>query len=191
MVFYIEGIMKKRSLICLSLFLLLSVSTCLNPRWSYAAPAMCTITGTVNNPDGTALQNTVIIFNTPQQIIAGELIQAGINSTITDTAGAITAIALPQGAITQIRVGSSVPTTGIIPASATADFTTVVSGIMALLPGVVQTTRTISTTSPLTGGGDLSANRTFACATCGVTGSPLSQFAATTSAQLLGVISDE
>lgn len=32
---------------------------------------------------------------------------------------------------------------------------------------------------------------TYACATCGVTGSPLSQFAATTSAQLLGVISDE
>lgn len=32
---------------------------------------------------------------------------------------------------------------------------------------------------------------TYACATCGVTGSPLSQFAATTSAQFLGVISDE
>lgn len=32
---------------------------------------------------------------------------------------------------------------------------------------------------------------TYACATCGVTGSPLSQFAATTSAQLLGIISDE
>ncbi len=32
---------------------------------------------------------------------------------------------------------------------------------------------------------------TYACATCGVTGSPLSQFAATTSAQLAGVISDE
>lgn len=32
---------------------------------------------------------------------------------------------------------------------------------------------------------------TYACATCGVTGSPLSQFASTTSAQLAGVISDE
>jgi hypothetical protein len=32
---------------------------------------------------------------------------------------------------------------------------------------------------------------TYACATCGVTGSPLSQFASTTSAQLRGVISDE
>lgn len=32
---------------------------------------------------------------------------------------------------------------------------------------------------------------TYACATCGVTGSPLSQFAATTSAQLAGVITNE
>jgi hypothetical protein len=32
---------------------------------------------------------------------------------------------------------------------------------------------------------------TYACPTCGVTGSPLSQFSATTSAQLLGIISDE
>lgn len=45
-------------------------------------------------------------------------------------------------------------------------------------------------TSPLTvgfGGGVT----TYACPTCGVTGSPLSQFAATTSAQLAGVISNE
>lgn len=32
---------------------------------------------------------------------------------------------------------------------------------------------------------------TYACPTCGVTGSPLSQFAATTSAQLAGIVSDE
>jgi hypothetical protein len=32
---------------------------------------------------------------------------------------------------------------------------------------------------------------TFACSTCGVTGSPLSQFASTTSAQFSGVLSDE
>lgn len=32
---------------------------------------------------------------------------------------------------------------------------------------------------------------TYACATCGVTGSPLSQFASTTSAQLAGIISNE
>lgn len=38
-----------------------------------------------------------------------------------------------------------------------------------LFSSVVLNTRSISTTSPITGGGDLSANRTFACPTCTVT----------------------
>lgn len=52
------------------------------------------------------------------------------------------------------------------------------------------TVTNIATTSPITGG-PITTTGTIACATCGVTGSPLSQFAATTSAQLAGVISDE
>lgn len=52
------------------------------------------------------------------------------------------------------------------------------------------TVSSIATTSPITGG-TITTTGTIACATCGVTGSPLSQFAATTSAQLAGVISDE
>lgn len=48
----------------------------------------------------------------------------------------------------------------------------------------------VNTTGPITGG-PITATGTIACATCGVTGSPLSQFAATTSAQLAGVVSDE
>ncbi len=48
----------------------------------------------------------------------------------------------------------------------------------------------VGTASPITGG-PIVATGTIACATCGVTGSPLSQFAATTSAQLAGVISNE
>lgn len=48
----------------------------------------------------------------------------------------------------------------------------------------------ITTTGPITGG-PITTTGAIACATCGVTGSPLSQFAATTSAQLAGVISDE
>jgi hypothetical protein len=55
----------------------------------------------------------------------------------------------------------------------------------------VPASRAINTSSPVTGGGDLSADRTIACATCGVTGTGLNQFASTTSAQLAGVISDE
>jgi hypothetical protein len=41
---------------------------------------------------------------------------------------------------------------------------------------------TVSTVGPLV---------TYACPTCGIIGSPLSQFASTTSAQLAGVLSDE
>ena len=48
----------------------------------------------------------------------------------------------------------------------------------------------IATTSPITGG-TITTTGTIACATCGVTGTGLSQFAATTSAGLRGVLSDE
>jgi hypothetical protein len=48
----------------------------------------------------------------------------------------------------------------------------------------------VNTTGPITGG-PINTTGTIACATCGVTGSPLSQFASTTSAQFAGVISDE
>lgn len=48
----------------------------------------------------------------------------------------------------------------------------------------------IDTTSPITGG-PITTTGTIECATCGVTGSPLSQFASTTSAQLATVISNE
>lgn len=53
------------------------------------------------------------------------------------------------------------------------------------------TITSVATTSPITGGTVVSGAVTVACGTCGVTGSPLSQFAATTSAQFLGIISDE
>ena len=52
------------------------------------------------------------------------------------------------------------------------------------------TVTSIATTSPITGG-TITTTGTIACGTCGVTGSPLSQFASTTSAQLAGVLSDE
>lgn len=46
--------------------------------------------------------------------------------------------------------------------------------------------------NPLTFSSPLSrATNTISCPTCGLTGSPLSQFASTTSAQLAGVVSDE
>lgn len=52
------------------------------------------------------------------------------------------------------------------------------------------TVTNVATTGPISGG-PITTTGTISCPTCGVTGSPLSQFAATTSAQLAGVISDE
>jgi hypothetical protein len=48
---------------------------------------------------------------------------------------------------------------------------------------------TVTGTAPIVSSGG--ATPAVSCATCGVTGSPLSQFAATTSLQLAGVLSDE
>lgn len=53
--------------------------------------------------------------------------------------------------------------------------------------------RTLTVSAPITiaNGTGVAGNPLIACATCGITTNPLSQFAATTSAQLAGVISDE
>jgi len=68
---------------------------------------------------------------------------------------------------------------------ASGNLLTVVSGGAG-----VGTVTQIDTTSPITGG-PITTTGTIACATCGVTGNPLSQFASTTSAQLAGVLSNE
>lgn len=57
--------------------------------------------------------------------------------------------------------------------------------------GSVPTTRSISTTSPLSGGGDLSANRTLTCPTCATSSNNLSFFSGTSSAQLAALLNDE
>lgn len=56
--------------------------------------------------------------------------------------------------------------------------------------GGTGTVTSVGTTAPITGG-TFTTSGTIACPTCGVTTNSLSQFAATTSAQLAGVISDE
>lgn len=56
--------------------------------------------------------------------------------------------------------------------------------------GGAGTVTSIATTGPITGG-VINVTGTIACPTCGVTGSPLSQFASTTSAQVASVVSDE
>lgn len=56
--------------------------------------------------------------------------------------------------------------------------------------GGVGTVTSIATTSPITGG-PITTTGTIACATCGVTGTGLSQFASTTSAELATLLSNE
>ncbi len=68
---------------------------------------------------------------------------------------------------------------------ASGNLLTVVSGGSG-----VGTVTSVATSSPITGG-TITSTGTIACATCGVTGSPLSQFASTTSTQLANTISNE
>lgn len=62
---------------------------------------------------------------------------------------------------------------------------------LATTSGTVPVTRTISTTAPLGGGGDLSADRTLTCTTCATSANNLSFFSSTSSAQLATLLSDE
>lgn len=97
---------------------------------------------------------------------------------------------------TAINAGLNVPS-GIAPTTPNnGDIWTTSAGIFVRING--------ATVGPLSSGGSGSfaattpltvsfpaSVTTYACATCGVTGSPLSQFASTTSAQLAGIISNE
>lgn len=106
---------------------------------------------------------------------------AGSNVTITTSSGAIT-IAAGSGAVSTssavsvnnypfwVTVGGQLSGTSTLTISGTqllqggafnASGTITQNGT-----GVVLTSRLINTTSPITGGGDLSADRTLACATC-------------------------
>jgi hypothetical protein len=96
------------------------------------------------------------------------------------TSGTI-ALDLPTRAANLVFAG---PTSGGV---AIPSFRALVTADMPVGTGTVTS---IATTSPI-GGGTITGTGTITCTTCGVTGSPLSQFASTTSLQLLGVISDE
>lgn len=113
--------------------------------------------------------------------------------------GVAAVVALKPGTTPSVVAGnigfagpSSVTTAGLIqlPGAYSVGFLSAGTPSSNVYPGLF---RTFSATSPITvtnadGSG---GNPTYACATCGVTGTGLGQFAATTSALLAGVISDE
>lgn len=134
--------------------------------------------GTAIAANATTATVTKLTAGTPSAATAGTdyvapgaITSSGLTQTTARMLGRTTA---STGAIEEITIGSGLTlSAGSLTAS-----------------GSGGTVTSIGTTSPITGG-TITTTGTIACATCGVTGSPLSQFAATTSAQLLGVISDE
>jgi hypothetical protein len=94
------------------------------------APGTCIVSGTLYNANGVALPNTLVVISVPQQIIGGSVIAVSIASTISNSSGALSPIALPQTAIVSVTIGTGMPVTGIVPGSATGS-------IAALLAGTV------------------------------------------------------
>lgn len=95
---------------------------------AWAVPATTVVTGIVYGGGGLPAPNTVVIFNTPQQIAGGEVITRSIVSTRTNASGVISPITLVQATVVQITVGSGFPVTGIVPLAATAPFSAVLAG---------------------------------------------------------------
>lgn len=120
------------------------------------------------------------------------------------TDGAFTNVGCAGGGGSGTVTNVSGATSGGFAVSTTSPTTTPVVSVAAdgshYLPTIADATNwngkgtgsvtSVATTGPISGG-SITTTGTISCPTCGVTGSPLSQFAATTSAQLAGVISDE
>ncbi len=122
----------------------------------------------------------------------GLLVRAGGNWTDASYPSYVSLLSTPAGAtanIERLRVASD----GTLQHFGTSSGSvTLAAQAAAGTPTLTWPTGTgtfaVSASSPIT----LSATTgALTCSTCGVTGSPLSQFAATTSAQLAGVMSDE
>lgn len=82
------------------------------------------------------------------------------NITVTAAAGTLTGTTLASNVVNSSLLNAAGGTFGTAAFTPTTNYATAAQGATA--DTAVQPTRSISTTSPLTGGGDLSANRTFA-----------------------------
>lgn len=112
------------------------------------------------------------------------------------TSGGVMIGKLVTAASTTARAGLNLPAGAAPTSPVDGDLWTTTTGVYARINGTTvgplsgPSSGSFAATSPLTLSFPSSVV-TYACPTCGVTTSPLSQFASTTSAQLAGVISDE
>lgn len=144
------------------------------------------LTGPVTSVGNATTVNYIqaaVAVGTTSAATAGTILDLG------NSLNASLALLLPSGTTGQR------PATGVngmirYNSTATPAIEAYVNNVWSSLTSNTGTVTSIATTSPITGG-TITTTGTIACATCGVTGSPLSQFASTTSAQLAGVMSDE
>jgi hypothetical protein len=104
-------------------------------------PAMCTVTGSVVQADGSPLKNGTITFNSQRiQVINSTVVNPTVVTTNTDPSGNIRAISLPQGLVMQITVcppatgqgqssNCAAPYSVFIPFSQTANFGNLSQGV--------------------------------------------------------------
>jgi hypothetical protein len=93
----------------------------------YATPPLCTVSGTVTGPDGSAWAYATVTFNSHGvQVLGGIAVQPFMVSASTDVNGNLAAINLAQGLMLQVRVSYSgvtyPPSTAFVPAASTANF---------------------------------------------------------------------
>lgn len=155
----------------------------------------CTLGSTCSISVGTGTVTTVSVVTANG--VSGSVANPTTTPAITLTLGAITPTSVhasttvdADGALLSGTNGGNAGALGLFGSSTGEAIiqAPAAAGSVTLTTPSASGTLAASATSPITLG---STTGTIACATCGVTGSPLSQFASTTSAQLAGVLSDE
>jgi hypothetical protein len=162
---------------------LLHGNTAADPTYSGVALADLTATGT---PSATTFLRGDNTWATP----AGSGTVTSIATTSPITGGTITTTGTIACATCVVATAPGVGIAHFAGATQTVTSSAVALGgadVSGQLPIGNVGSAGLSGTSPIT----ISAAGAIACATCGVTGTGLQQFAATTSAQLAGVMSDE
>lgn len=130
-------------------WIILALVLLLMPAISWAAPATCTISGTVYDPTGTPLPNATITFNSFRtQVINSSSVAPVFISTTTDANGVLAPVTLAQTLIAQVTICDqtgtcSAPFGAIVPAATTADFGQMAQGTN-LVGAIIASSLTLS-----------------------------------------------